>query len=234
MQAQDRGGITGQSIFDFIDPDDADAVRARLASILEGKALPDRGMGSFVRSDGERIISETTGTLIGFDGEPAVLVILRDVTARVRAEEALRQSEERYRSLAEISPDAILVHQDGRIVYANPAALRLVGTTRYTDIAGKPLMDFIHPELRDLVISNIQSDFQGEHTLTAEVRMLRLDGQSVIVEGSGVLTTHEGRPAIQVAIRDITERRQAEEKIRQSEQKYRTVFETSGTATGTY
>jgi PAS domain S-box-containing protein len=155
---------------------------------------------------------------------------IRDITDRKKAEEALRQSEERYRTLAEISPDAILVHQDGRIVYANPAALHLVGASRYGEITGKPLMEFIQPDSRDLVSMNVQSDVRGEHTPAVEVRMLRLDGQSVVVEGSGVLTTYEGRPAVQVAIRDISERRQAEEKIRESEQKYRTVFETTGTA----
>jgi PAS domain S-box-containing protein len=150
-----------------------------------------------------------------------------DITKRTRAEGALRESEERYRKLVEISPDAVILHRDGKILYVNPAARILMGALHPEEMVGKPVIDFIEPKFRDTVSKNIRKDLDGELSPHTELRMRRLDGTSVPVEGRGVKTLIDGKPAVLVAIRDITERTQAEEKLKESERKYRFVAENS-------
>ncbi len=150
----------------------------------------------------------------------SVLGISRDITGRWQAERALSESEERYRQLVEISPDAIIIHQEGKIVFLNPAALTMLGVTDPRELLGKAILDMIYPDFRDAVRRNIGRDLQGEMTPPIEVEMIRVDGTTITVEGRGVKTTFQGKPAIQVAIRDTTERRRSAAKLRESEDKY--------------
>lgn len=151
------------------------------------------------------------------EGQQGVSVLLEDITDWKRAEESLKESEDRYRKLVEISPDAVILHRDGKILYMNKAALDLVGVSNFRKVMGKNVLDFIHPDFHDSVRENIQKDLDGERTLPMELLMIRADGTSVIVEGRGVQTSFGGEPAIQVALRDITDRKRAEEKVRESE-----------------
>ena len=155
------------------------------------------------------------------DGRKGVSVLLEDVTGKKRAEMTLQDSEDRYRKLVEISPDAVFLHREGKIIYANPAAFKLLGASHSHEIIGKNVLDFIHPEFHDPVRKNIEKDLEGDISPAIELHMLRVDGTSIIVEGRGVKTNIEGKPAVQVAIRDITERKHAEEALRESEERLR-------------
>ncbi len=143
---------------------------------------------------------------------------LLDITERKIAENSLRESEERYRQLVNISPDAVMIHREGKIIFMNPAALKLLGILHAEEVVGKNVFDFIHPEYRDSVRKNIEKDLEGEVTPSLELYMSRLDGSPIIVEGKGVKTVIDGKPAVQVAIKDITERKHAETALRESEE----------------
>ncbi|OPX63156.1 MULTISPECIES: PAS domain-containing protein [unclassified Methanoregula] len=195
--------------------------------------------GKPAHSEGEMKIN---GTVHWFDhyltpimdarGEvTSVLGVSRDITARKQAEQALQESEERYRKLIEISPDAVILHRDGKIIYVNPAAVRLVGAGDSREVLGKNILDFVDPSFRGAVQRNIEDDLSGGTTPPMELQMLRLDGTPVVVEGRGVATSIEGMPAVLVAVNDITERYRAELAIRESEARYRAVFENTGAAT---
>jgi PAS domain S-box-containing protein len=159
------------------------------------------------------------------DGRKGVSVLLEDITGKKRAELTLQESEDRYRTLVEISPDAVFLHREGTIIYANPAAFKLLGASHSNEIIGKNVLGFIHPDFHDSVRKNIEKDLGDEITPPIELHMLRVDGTSIIVEGRGIKTNIDGKPAVQVAIRDITERKHAEEALLESEEKYRTLIE---------
>jgi PAS domain S-box-containing protein len=151
------------------------------------------------------------------DGQKGVSVILEDITQRKQADAALRESEDRYRKLVEISPDAVIIHQQGKIIFLNPAALKILGASNRDEITGRDILDFVHPDFSESVRINIQKDLEDDITPQIELPMYRIDGTPIIVEGRGVKTFIEGKPAVQVALKDITERKRAEEALHESE-----------------
>ncbi|MEO8538398.1 MAG: PAS domain S-box protein [bacterium] len=147
----------------------------------------------------------------------------RDVTERVQAEQTMRESEERYRRLVELSPNAIAVHVGGVIRYANAAALRLVNLSN-DEIVGKNVFAFVHPDdHRTVMLAAMERDFDTPRFV--EARLVRLDGRELTVEMGSSATTIDGQTATQTVMRDITERRDAERALRESEERYRSLVE---------
>ncbi len=129
-------------------------------------------------------------------------------------EAKLRESEEKYRSLVELSAEATLIHRDGRIIFINPpAGLKLLGASRPEEVIGTAILDIVRPDTRDLIEAFAVRDLQGVETPLAELLVVRLDGTTVPIEGRGARTIFEGRPAVQVVMRDISHRKQAEEQL---------------------
>ncbi len=141
--------------------------------------------------------------------------------------EALKVSEERYRTLIENSEDVILVLRKGEIVFANPRAFQLFGFSR-DRIMGKRLADLVVPEDKDMVdplrVNNLPS--RGVQNLY-DFRVLNKQGEVHWVEMSVVRCDWQGSPAVLSFLRDVTERRRLEEKVRESEALYRSLVERS-------
>ncbi|MGH9880697.1 MAG: PAS domain S-box protein, partial [Pyrinomonadaceae bacterium] len=155
----------------------------------------------------------------------AVRAVVRDVTEQKLAEDALKESEERYRRLVELSPEAIVVHSGGKFVYANAAALRLWGATRAEDLLGKSILEVVHPDYREFVKQRVARIEQwGLPTQLTEEKFVRLDGEVIDVEVTGIPFTFDGKPAVQTLIRDTTDRKRARHELRQTEERLRTVI----------
>jgi len=134
---------------------------------------------------------------------------------RRRAEEALQSSEERYRRLVELSPDALFVQSDDRIVFINTAGVKLLGGRDATDVIGKPAIGFVHPDDRKKVQQRVKKLQDEQKPIRFfEHKIVRADGTSVDVEMAAAPLTFEGKAAAQVILHDITERKAAEEEIR--------------------
>src|SRR5689334_15681106 len=133
---------------------------------------------------------------------PAVQRELREAEVHRQhrlADQALRESEERYRILVESSPEPIAVHSQGVIVYANPAAARLMAVDDPAALLGIPVLDLVHPDDRQMVIDRIRRTQQeGRLAESVEERFVRLDGATINVETTALPTRFEGRAATQV------------------------------------
>jgi diguanylate cyclase (GGDEF)-like protein/PAS domain S-box-containing protein len=130
-----------------------------------------------------------------------------------RAEQTLKESEERYRLLVELSPEAILVQSDGKIVYANPAAASLFGAEGVDTLLGLGVADFVHLDHRENFLARENHLKENQQPNLKAEKFVRLDGQVRDIEVVLASVTYEGRPATQILTRDITERRRAEEQL---------------------
>jgi PAS domain S-box-containing protein len=150
--------------------------------------------------------------------------VVRDITDQKLAEAALRESEERYRRLVELSPEAIIVHSEGRFVYVNPAAERLWGATGAEELMGRNILEVVHPDSREIVKSRVRQIEQGGAPTTLnEQKHLKLNGEVIDVEVAGMPFVFNGQPAVQAVIRDITDRRRGREALQQTEARLRMV-----------
>jgi diguanylate cyclase (GGDEF)-like protein/PAS domain S-box-containing protein len=206
--------MVGRFAWEFVvEPISREALARKLAGTL-ALAPFER---TFRRKDGselpvmleERLIHDQDGNVCG------IRTTVFDITARKQVEQALRESEERYRQLVELSPDAILVHCGGTLVFANTAAVRLFGAQGSEQLLGRRAIDFVHPHSRELVREQgrkIREERVSLHPV--EQLIVRLDGSSLDVEAAAMPFVYQGRRAIQVVIRDITLRKVAEAQIR--------------------
>jgi PAS domain S-box-containing protein len=165
-------------------------------------------------------ILDKAGNITGF------LTIQHDITYRKLSEVALRESEERYRKLVELSPDAIGIQSEGKIAFINIAGARLLGAVNPEQLIGKPFIDFIHPEYRESAKERIRlMGEEGKNVYPIEVKFIKLDRSIINAEVIAMSFTYQSKPGIQVIIRDTTDRKRAEEALKQSEIKYRTLID---------
>ena len=135
------------------------------------------------------------------------------VHALAEQKEALQQSEDRYRRLVEDSTDTIYIERDGKIIFINPAGLRLLGASSPDQVLEKSSADFIHPDYRETAGRLPGSNGAVSHT----GKYLRLDGKSVDVEATTIPLVYDQKPAVQVILHDITERNRLEAQLRQAQ-----------------
>ncbi len=140
-----------------------------------------------------------------------IIVEGRDVTAQQQTMMALVATEARYRTLVEVSPFAVAVHQKGKLIYVNPAGLRMIGATTLEEVKDRTVIDFVHPDHRVNVRERIeQMQETGEPAPLVEEQLIRLDGSVFDVDIAGMPVMFDGIPCIQVVFADISERKQAE------------------------
>ncbi len=139
---------------------------------------------------------------------------IRYAMERSKTSQSLRESEERYHRLVELSPDAIIVHTEGSIVFVNGAGVRLLAATSSAELIGKPIINFVHADYRESVRKRIdQTLHENIEVPFAEEKFVRVDGVEIQVEVGAVPFIYENEPAVQVVARDISARKLIEEKL---------------------
>jgi PAS domain S-box-containing protein len=186
----------------------------------------ERIEASAPRRDGSRVYVEVLAVPMQYRGAPHVLYIGRNITERKRAEEALRASEEQYRAIFDATADALLLRDaDFRVVDANPAYEQLSGRRR-EEVLGSDSLTMQVPEGNDQRRELHRKALAGE-IVHMETAARRKDGTPFRMEVVGVPMSYRGKPHVLYIGRDITERKQAEEALRASEEQYRAIFNAS-------
>jgi diguanylate cyclase (GGDEF)-like protein/PAS domain S-box-containing protein len=175
------------------------------------------------KSDGSTAPILMSAVPIHYRGKEHLLKSFIDISGRKtveirlqRAMMALRESEERYRQLVELSPDGIGISVDGKYVFMNDAGLNILRASHEDQIIGTAVLDILTPEFRSAVHQRLEQMLTNEtHAPWLEEKYIRFDGTTIDVEVTGVPFTYEGEPAVQTIFRDISERKHIEERLKQ-------------------
>ncbi|MEX2453608.1 MAG: PAS domain S-box protein [Rhodospirillaceae bacterium] len=203
-------------------PDLHDSIRERRRRVYEGQPIEQNMLQLLVRRDGSTFYGEATAAKIDWEGQPAIMVILRDVDDRVRAEKLVAESERHYRTLVELMPEGFLIQCDGRIVYANAGAKRMFGAASDEELIGRESLSMVAPEMRQQMLdirNRVLSERTNQPRLRARHR--RLDDTEFESEIATAPFEWNGRPATINLIANVSERVAAEQARRESEERFR-------------
>lgn len=182
------------------------------------------------RKDGTLLDASLLAAPIVVDQKPvAVYAIYRDITSRKLAERTLKEKEEKYRSLFQHSNDAILIHDlSGNIIDFNDKVLDLFGYEKYEIHALN--IGNVHPADQMKILARALKDVAEKGSIDIEVDLLKKDGDIFLAEVHSSLIEIGGTKVVQAVVRDISERREGELKLRESEERYRELVEKAGAA----
>jgi PAS domain S-box-containing protein len=225
----------GKPLQSIVHPDDWPAELALLERMLNGET-PPRHEVRVRLSSGEYLVAESMVTPQFRDGKfIGVFAIARDITEQKRAQQALRQSEQQYRCLVENALDVVFsLSPEGMLTALNGAFETITGWSR-AEWLGKFFGPIIHPDDLPIALAHFQSVVRGEKTPLYELRILAKSGEYRVGQFTSTPQLEGGKVVSILGIgRDITERKQAEEALRESENKYRALYNESKKAEAIY
>jgi PAS domain S-box-containing protein len=219
--------------FTFLTPESMEKAFSDTTQVLAGGLVP-ASVYEFIAKDGKRIFAEISGSPLMREGKIIGLTsVARDVTERRQAEEALRESEEKYRlTFSSISDVVYTIDTDLRISSMTPNVEMIFGY-KAEELINRPFQEFtfLTPESIEKAASDIMRVFSGDHISASVYDFIAKDGTRIFAEISGSPLMREGKIiGLTSVARDITERMQMEKELRESEVRYRTFFENTGTA----
>lgn len=221
MLGYSRDEMVGKSIFEFVLPEQQKEAEERFRQKLAGDHIAKQDDRIYVKKDGSRIhVSIDDRLEFGSDGEVlGVRTTMVDINQLKEAEEALRESEEKHRNVVERSNDGIVIIQDGVIKYANPSLARMTGYDA-DEAIDTPFTNYIDPGEVEEAVEQYRRRMAGEELPARYERGLRhKNGGRIDTEIDAAVITYRDKPANLVIIRDITERKRAEEALKKSSEK---------------
>ena len=227
----DPARVAGADYLQWLHPDDRALAARRQRERQRGNPVPRRYELRRLDDDGSVRWLDVHATTVPWEGRPATMVFFSDSTAGKAMTEALRMSEERYRSVVEHLSEGMVVIQDERVVYANPRAAEIV----QMPLAQMQQIGFltrVHPDDQAMVLERQRRRLAGEHPPSHYELRLLLPGGVVRWIAIGVaVVPWGGKPAALTFFSDVTERKQMLEEVRVSEERLRAVVEHAGEGT---
>ena len=213
--------LVGQSMLDFVHPDDHKQFVERMEEVLQQGTITELSEQRRLRLDGSEILVMSRGVPVMWEGERSVLGTHIDITDRVKAE---RQ----YRQLIENAPMAITIDDGKNFLFSNQAFAELMGAGSPAEVVGRPLTDMAHAEDLDKFHERIRQVSKFRQTAeTTEIKRRRFDGKTITVLTRGVPIVWEGEPATMGMQVDISDRIAAQQALRDSEERFRNLVEGS-------
>ncbi|GFO61163.1 hypothetical protein GMST_34880 [Geomonas silvestris] len=216
-------GLAGRSHYEVI-PEIPEAWREAHRRGLAGEVLSSEG-DPFLRADGStqwirweiRPWYDARGSIGG------IVIFAEDISNQMRVQRECEESEARYRKVVESVQVAIFINRKGSIEYANPAAVALFGAASADQVLGRSPLEFVHPDGHPVMQERIERLLREGSIEPNENRIRRLSGEERQVEVAAVRIEDHGEPAILVMMHDITERKNGEAALKQSEEQFRTL-----------
>jgi PAS domain S-box-containing protein len=212
-----------------IHPDDKERIIGYSQQRLRhDPAAPTRYDFKGIRKDGTTLFVDASLSDITLHGERAGFLFFRDSTETKAAEQALAESEERFRAAIENSHDGVILFDGGTRVYVNERCVEMFGADSREEVINSPPYTFVHPEDVGMLAAVGQAQRAGEGTpQRLEYRGLRKDRSTIYLEASMTPIVVKGRENLFLFLRDITERKTAEQALAESEERFRTAIENS-------
>lgn len=187
----------------------------------KGRLSAPQGVWKHKKKNGEIIFVEVTSSAILFEGKSAIAVALADVTENEKAKRDIIESEERFRLLSESSLEGIVLSENHIIVDANEQFVKMFGYASRKKIIGINIDILVHPKDKELVKNKMEEANPEPY----EVTCLKKDGAAILVKSKGRLLPYHGRTIRISVLSDITRQKEDEENLKQSEERYRHLFE---------
>ncbi|NDP21910.1 MAG: PAS domain S-box protein [Paludibacter sp.] len=220
--------LMGMNSLNVYVPEERERVIEGIKNKLAGKQIKNKNF-NMQRKDGSQFPALIFISPIIKDNQPVGLRgVIVDNTEQKNAEEQIRQSEAKYRDFVENSPEAIAIYVDGVVNYVNKECLRLMRATSKDQLIGMHVIEFIHPDNREIVIQRMQHVSQSEIDVSlpvVEEKYIRLDGTPIFVEVKVMPMLLDNKPAFQLTARDITDRKIVEDELERNRIELKTIYE---------
>jgi PAS domain S-box-containing protein len=222
-----REELLTASILDLVHPEFRKVIKERVLAWQRGESVPSRSEFKILTRSGETRWLDADTCFFEFDRKPAALTIAFDITDRKGVEEALRESEAKFRVVAETAASAIFIYQGSKFLYVNPATEAVTGYSS-EELLNLSTWEIVHPEHRAFVKERGLARQRGEHVPQRyEFKIVTKGGETRWLGAAANLLEYEGKSAVLGTGFDVTERKLAEKALRESEARFRLLAETA-------
>lgn len=209
---------------DFVIPEDLPLARENIRKRINGE-IGDINYGfRGKKKDGSPLYIEVFGTRTDYQGKPAIIGTLLDVTERHRTQQDLQKSEERYRTLVDNLPIGVIVYRDRKIRFLNRKLAEIGELPDPSTVIGHDVFNFVHPDSRAAAAERIKTlIITGRPLPPMQLKTMSPRGKVFDMEVTSIPISYEGEDCVMSIFQDLTARKQAEEGLRESEERYRTL-----------
>lgn len=221
--------LLGKTIGEITYPEDRKLTTESLNKLHSGQEHTITIEKRYITKDGRVVWGLVNPTnIFEHDGKPITFTVLRDITEKKRLAESLSKSERAYEQLVELSPDAIVVHSGGKLVYVNDSAVKVIGGRSKRDLIGRELRNFILDKDWEMVMQRVKTMLDTKQPAPLiDAQLYRLDKKIIDVQVISRPMIYQGQPSIQAILHDVTEKERMTKELRKSETMYRALAEAS-------